>query len=629
MHKKGVLLVLLFVFLASFALAQSNQLSSPTTSSITGGSSSGTSSASVITKAYQCLQSQVESKAPNSISLQEAVFGVLALGGNSKLTSVIESKIKTNNHWEETSNPLKDTAQAMLAYNRIGRNTNDIKNWTLSKSKAATDLTWYIEIDIENHESSECAVSYGNEQQRTVTVNEDMTLSGNPGSCLSIQAGGFWLRVSNTCIDYNYTISCDKDFTTSTLYQRTGSSTIYVSPVAHSTAAQGTTIEKINSKCLTSSSTSCDYEGTLWAAIALDKLGVSISEYLPYLLALSESNKRFLPSSFLHLLTDGQDQYGELVQQQQQSKFWQAPNTPYNRYYDSALALLSLQGTNSIEETNSKAYFETITTPAGCWNNDNIRDTAFLLYAGWSRAVSQGSGSGSSGSADPCEPSGYYCTSEFNCAQLDGEILNDYLCPGTKACCSKKPETQSCSALSGIICLSGEVCSGSTQKSSDGTCCLGTCGPATQTNECTSSGGVCDNSCLDTEEQVALTCPTSGNVCCKPKTSSSSSESNFGVWITILIILIALLVAGIIFRNKIKMALFKSRNKSGSSPSGPRGMPPGTRPPFPPFRGPMPYPRAQPRVISPASAPQPIRRPISSKDKEMEETMAKLKEMSK
>lgn len=619
MHKKGVLIVLSLVFLASFALAQTN---STTSQSTTSGNTN------VISKAYQCLQSQVESKAPNSISLQEAAFGVLALGGNSKLTSVIESKIKTNNHWEETSNPLKDTAQAMLAYNRIGRNTNEIKNWTLSKSKPATDLTWYLEIDIENHESSQCTLSYSNEQQRTVTVNEDMTLSGNPGSCLSIQAGGFWLRVSNTCIDYNYTISCDKDFTTSTLYQRTGSSTVYVSPIAHSTAALGTTTEKINSKCLSSSSNSCDYEGTLWGAIALDKLGVSISEYLPYLLALSESNKKFLPSSFLHLLTDGQDQYGELVQQQQQSKFWQAPNTPYNRYYDSALALLSLQGTNSIEETNSKAYFETITTPNGCWNNDNIRDTAFLLYAGWSRAVSGSSGgSGGSGSADPCEPSGYYCTSEFNCAQLEGQILNEYLCPGTKACCSQKPETQSCSALNGIVCLSGEVCSGSTQKSSDGTCCLGTCGPASQTNECTSSGGVCDNSCLDTEEQVALTCPTSGNVCCKQKTTSSSSGSNLGIWITLLVILIALLVAGILMRNKLKMMLFKSRNKSPSSPSGPRGMPPGTRPPFAPFRGPMPYPRAQPKVISPNSPP--IRRPAAGKDKEMEDTMAKLKEMSK
>ncbi len=620
MQKKGVLIILLSIFLVSFALAQNASVPSTTSGS-----------ANIISKAYQCLQSEVEAKAQNTISLQEAVFGVLALGSNSKLVSVIEGKIKTNNHWEETSNPLKDTAQAMLAYNRIGKNTNDIKNWTLSKSKAATDLTWFIEIDIDNHESSQCTISYSNEQQRTVNVNEDMTLSGNPGSCLSIAASGFWLRVSNTCIDYNYTISCDKDFTTSTLYQRTGSSTIFVSPVAHSTAALGTTTEKINSKCLSSASTSCDYEGTLWAAIALDKLGVSTREYLPYLLALSESNKRFLPSSFLHILTDGQDQYSELVQEQQQSKFWQAPNTPYNRYYDSALAILSLQGVNSIEESNSKAYFETITTPQGCWNNNNIRDTGFLLYAGWSRAVSQGSGSsGGSGNAQTCEAGGFTCTSLLTCEGLEGEALGEYSCPGTKVCCSESPVLESCSAQAGIICSSGQVCSGSSSKSSEGTCCLGTCAQETQQDACKAVGGTgCFSSCLDSEEQVSsVTCSVSGEVCCKQKTSQSESSSNLGLWVTLLVILIALVVAGILMRNKLKMILFKSRNKGPSSSGPTRPMPPGSRPPFPPFRGPMPYPRAQPRVIQPSSTQQ-MRRPSTNKDKEMEETMAKLKEMSK
>ncbi|MBM3231998.1 hypothetical protein FJZ21_01310 [Candidatus Pacearchaeota archaeon] len=616
MHKKGVLIFLLFVSFISIAIAQNASTNNP---------SSNSGNTNFVAKAYQCLQSQVESKAQSSISLQEAVFGVLALGGNSKLISVIESKAVSGNHWQESSNPLKDTAQGLLAYNRIGRNTNEIKSWILSKSKPATELTWYIEIDIENHESSGCNLSYSNEQQRSITINEDMTISGNPGSCLSIAQEGFWLRVANTCIDYNYTISCNKDFTTSTLYQRTGSSTIYVSPVAHSTSALGTTTERINSKCLTSSSTSCDYEGTLWATIALDKLGLSVSEYIPYLLALSESNKKFLPSSLLHILTDGQDQYSELVQQQQQLKFWEAPNTPYNRYYDSALAILSLQGTNSAEETNSKKYFETITTSEGCWNNNNIRDTGFLLYAGESRAVA-GPGPGPS-PADPCEPAGYYCTSALNCAQLEGEVLNEYLCPGTKECCSKAPALQSCSALSGKLCLTGEVCSGSTQKSTEGTCCLGTCGPAPQTNECTTAGGTCDDSCLDIEEQIPSSCPIKGNVCCRVK-STSSESSGLGVWMILLIILIILVVVGILFRNKLKMMLFKSRNNKSPASGGPsRPSPPG-RPPFPPYRGPMPYPRAQPRIISPSSTP-PIRRPLSSKDKEMEDTMAKLKEMSK
>lgn len=622
MHKKSGVILFLFLFLLSFALAQnaSNNSGTPPPSGRVG-------STDVANKAYQCLQSQIDSKDQSSISLQEAIFGVLALGSNSKLVAVIDGKIVGGNHWQESPNQLKDTAQVMLAYNRAGKNTDAIKAWILSKKKAAADLTWYLEIDVDNHESSQCTVSYGSGQQ-SITINEDMTLSGNPGSCLTISQGGFWLRVSNTCIDYNFTTSCDKDFTTSTLYQRTGSSTVFVSPVAHSTAALGSTIETISSKCLSSTAESCDYEGTLWAALALDKSGAKIDEYLPYLLALSESNKKFIPSSFLHILTDGQDQYSELVQLQQQSKFWQAPNTPYNRYYDSALAILSLQGSSSVEAANSKVYFESITTQEGCWNNNNIRDTGFLLYAGWPKVVSGGGGSGG-GSAQTCESAGKTCASSlFACNDLGGTYLDQYRCPGATICCSESPTVESCSQQGGKICSAQESCLGTTSQSTEGSCCLGTCEPVQQVDACTQAGGNCYSSCNSNEEQVSETCSDAGEVCCVVS-SGEPKDSNLGIWITVLIILIVLLAAAIFWRNKLKMLLFKSRSKSsgpGPQGQGPRGMPP--RPPFPPYRGPIPYPRAQPRMIPSQSMPM-QRRPVPSKDKEMEETMAKLKEMSK
>lgn len=616
MHKKSVLILILAIISISFVLAQNSSNTS---------SNSGSSSQDVISKAYQCLQNQVNGKEQSSISLQEAVFGVLALGSNSKLVSVIDGKIVSSNHWQETSNPLKDTAQAMLAYNRLGKNTDQIKAWILSKKQTASDLTWFLEIDIGSHEASQCTLSYRNEQQRTININEDMTLSGNPGSCLTISSGGYWLRISSTCIDANFTISCEKDFTTSTLYQRTGSSTVFVSSASHSASASGSTLESVNSKCLSSSSNACDYEATLWAALALDKAGNSINEYLPYLLALSESNKKFLPGSFLHILTDGQDQYSELVQLQQQNKFWQAPNTPYNKFYDSALALLSLQSKNTIEESNSKAYFETITTPEGCWNNNNIRDTGFLLYAGWPRVVS---GGGGGGEAQACESGGYTCTSFLVCGQLGGEQLGSYRCPGTKVCCSKSPVEQSCLEQNGNLCKTTEICTGTEVSSSDGSCCLGTCEEPSQADECSQAGGICDSSCNDDEEEIDKLCSNQGDVCCKAAITETE-ESSLGVWITILTILIIIAALGIIFRNKLKMFIFKSRNKPGTQGLGSSSPPGPGRPPFPPFRGPIPYPRAQPRII-PQGQPMPQRRPAPiNKDKEMEETMAKLKEMSK
>src|SRR3989344_9387097 len=148
MSKKSVFILLIILFSISFALAQntSNNNSVP---------APPPSDTSIVNKAYQCLQSQVDSKDTNSISLQEAIFGILALGSNSKLISVIDGKIVSGNHWQE-SNPLKDTSQVMLAYNKIGKNTDEIKKWILSKKQPATDLTWYLEIDVDNHQSSQC-----------------------------------------------------------------------------------------------------------------------------------------------------------------------------------------------------------------------------------------------------------------------------------------------------------------------------------------------------------------------------------------------------------------------------------------------------------------------------------------
>ena len=617
MLKKSIL-VFLVLLLSSLAIAQNAT-----------NSTSPQSNANVIDKAYQCLKNQIE-KESTIVSLQEAIFGTLALGSNSKLNAVMDGKIKNENHWEESVNQIKDTSQALLAYNRINKNTEKIETWLLSNKRTATDLTWYLEIDIDNHESSSCKITYNNEP-KTVNIREDMTLSGNAGSCLTPSAGGFWLRISNTCIDNNFTVSCDKDFTTSTLYQRTGSSTVFVSPVAHSTSALGTTTESVNSKCFSTTTTGCDYEGTLWATIALDKSGKDISDYLPYLLALSESNQRFLPSSFLFILTDGQDQYSQLVQSQKENKYWQAPNTLYSRYYDSALALLALQGSSSAEETSSKTYFESITTAEGCWNNNNIRDTAFLLYAGWPRLISTGGGGPSP--SQSCASAGYSCISLTVCNGLGGNKISDYVCPNTGICCSKSPIEQSCAEQSGNVCSSVESCSGSSVSSSDGSCCLGTCDPIPQADQCTQAGGKCYSTCDSSEIQTTDTCSGDdvGKVCCKSTGSEPESDTNWGLWITLLIILIALVVVGIIFKDKLKMMLFKLRNKpSTKGPGQSTSPPPGPgRPPFPPFRGPVPYPRAQPRIINPSN--QPVRRPMPtpSKDNEMEETMRKLREMGK
>ena len=86
----------------NFVIAQSNQSNETSSSSQSGN---------VIDKAYQCLETQISNKAQAELSLQEAVFGTLALGSKSKLTSVIDGKAISGERWAESSNSIKDTSQ--------------------------------------------------------------------------------------------------------------------------------------------------------------------------------------------------------------------------------------------------------------------------------------------------------------------------------------------------------------------------------------------------------------------------------------------------------------------------------------------------------------------------------------
>jgi len=325
------------------------------------------------------------------------------------------------------------------------------------------------------------------------------------------------------------------------------------------------------------------------------------------------------------------DQYSQLVQSQQQSKYWQAPNTPYNRYYDSAIALLALQGSSASEAGNAQAYFETITTSDGCWNSNNIRDTGFLLYAGWPRSTAPGPGPGPGpGPSQDCEERNYACTTVFVCSDIGGSVFEEYDC-ASGVCCSESPTEETCAAQDGIVCQADESCSGTAVSSSDGSCCLATCEPLPQADACQQAGGSCYASCNANEEQISETCEDTADICCKAKSTTDEGGTNWTLWIIILIVLIAVIAIAILMRNKIKLAFYKSRGPP--SQQARPGFPPGGRPPFPPSRGPIPMMRGgpPPRFIPGQGVPQqPIRRPgVSSADAEMEETMRKLKEMSK
>jgi len=243
-----------------------------------------------------------------------------------------------------------------------------------------------------------------------------------------------------------------------------------------------------------------------------------------------------------------------------------------------------------------------------------------LLYSGWPKEYFRPTPDGG-GDAFCEEVTGQSCEIGSKCIDAGGSIFYNFECPDFGVCCSIKVQEESCYEKDGILCSSNEQCSGLEVPSPEGPCCTeGTCSPLPQQNTCTPEGGVCALYCTDEEEQdYNLVCSIPGEVCCMEK-EPENPTTNY-TWIIILAILIILVIIAIIFRKKIQMLWFSRKNKSGKPKS-----PPGYRPSPPPGYRPGPRPMLR---LAPRPAPHQSPRHLSVKDKEMEETLKKLREISK
>ena len=608
-----------------------------------------------IDKAYSCLESQIGNK--TSLSLQEALFSVLAIGWSNKANVTIESEKRTD-CWPKSGCRLKDTAQALLAYDRVGKDTSNIEAWIIGQNMSITDLNWYIEIDTSNKISS-CTLNYGS-QSTNVNIGADMKLSSSGGNCIGVSSNGYWLSVSRSlgCLDKSYVITCDQDFVTTTLYQKSAETTVFVSSETHGATAGGTTNEEVGGKCFRSNA-GCDYEGSLWAAVALKKVGYDVSAFIPYILALAEDNQRYFPSAFAYLLTERQDQYGDVAQSQKQNKYWEITSSPYNKYYDTSLGMLSLIGTNAAERENAKEYLLDVQTSQGCWNNNNIRDTAFILYSGWQRGVSP-YGAGKGTSEIFCQDVGKYCETPEACIGAGGQSSTE-TCPGfgETVCCSAKAVEETCFEKNGVVCGSSERCSLAPVSSADGSCCLGTCEPISvspiTSTQCEENFGTCKVFCDSGESASDESCGAdSGLICCQYTGEQAGGLGWWWLLIILLIILIILAALGIVYKDKVRVWWMKHKKKAEVKPVARGGMP--GRPPFgrplggTPFgtrplagRGMVPSKPGQQRPLPlgvrpgtkpvtrpgmPPARPAPSK-PKSQKEKEFEETLKKLKDMGK
>lgn len=573
----------------------------------------GNGSIDNVQKAYNCLENRIGNR--TDLSLDEAIFSTLALGYKSSVFESIDKNKKSDEMcWPKNGCKLKETAQVALAYNRVQKDADGIVSWISSKNATSSELIWYLEIDNTNHIPSSCKIKYDG-QEKSIEIRADMKLQGSPGSCFDIASEGYWLKINNNCLNKEFSISCDQDFITTLIYQKSGGGTIYVSSKTNSAPSLGNTKEKVSAKCFKTSGI-CDYEGSLWAALALQKLGEDVSDYVPYLLALADDNEKYFPSAFLYSLTSGDDQYGKIIQSQKQNKYWQQAGTPYNRFYDTSIAMLALKTNAPAEFSAGQGYLLSIQTSEGCWNNNNIRDSAFVLYSGWEKDVLPyfGSSGSSGGGIAGCDlPRS--CELASACQDAGGEVLYSYDCPSIlEVCCSKVVPKLTCNEIRGLVCPSNQQCSGEVVSSADGACCKAACQNVAQDSCEKFKVGTCRSLCYSDEEEKSESCDASGGVCCAKKAEESST--NWWLWSSVLIVLIILVVLGIIFRTKLQVWWFKRKN-SGSSTGGtsnngmpPRGMPPRTGL----MAGRAMQGRFMPRT--------------SGRDRIMDDTIRKLKEMS-
>ena len=587
----GVLIIVLILNL-SFVIAQEN--------------------ATVDEKAYTCLEGKVKDKC-SSLSSEARIFSLLAIG-ECKDDVISDSTYKSD---------TKLTDQAILALDQANINTDEAEEWLLSQNTTPSNMVWLLQIENLEEGETTCTITYDGSSFPNIVVRADKTINDHAGGCLTLyppSEESYWLKIDQTCYDYEFEILCNKRFSTNLLYKKTGSDVIYVSADTHTESAGVPTTEKVNSFCF-AQGTSCDYEASLWSALILYLKGYDVSSYMPYLVTMADEfeNREYLPESFLYSLTKQNKYRVDLLLKQLLEGSWQVSD---DKYYDTALALFPFQNDELTEKTNTMNWLKEKQGTDGCWDGGNIVNNAFILYSIWPRGLSVADGE----DGLDCEDEGYYCIHPISCDEAGGEDLgDDYTgCFGANICCSKKEALKTCSEQGGEVCGSGEECSISTIETLDELeCCLGSCQTPSEKSECELDGeGECRTSCYGNEEEAdEYDCP-SGKVCCVEKTVSDQEGKSYW-WIWVLLGLIMLVVMGIIFKDKLRPFWFKIKSKLGKSKPGPK-------PGFPPARPGMPPRRATPRKILPPSQRRPVRKPAARKPRrEMEDVLKKLKEMGK
>ena len=565
-----------------------------------------------VDKAYTCLQAKVNESC-SALSSEEKIFSLLSVG---ECQNEVIADSLDGNCWPKSGCSVKTTAQAILALDNAGVDTSKSASWLMSQNTTPSGIDWFLEIESTN--PATCTITYDSSVY-TININADKKINSAAGICLSLSQEpyeNYWLKVSPSCFNKKFDISCDESFLTTFLYKKTSSPVIYVSSDINSAPAKGTTTEDVEFSCFKQAST-CNYEGSLWVTYVLNLLEKDISNYIPYLVTMTEDNSIYFPESFLYSITGDTNFRANILSQQINNKWW---GESVDKFYNTSVALLPFQNEEFVEKTNTKNWLLENQDSQGCWQG-NIRNTAFILYSIWPElSPFSGSANVDEGLTD-CSDVGGYCVYQSSCDEINGSELNAYtpFCDDiTKICCDSAPLTsKTCSEVSGVICSSGETCSDSAFETSDTYyCCTGVCESTSSLSECKSKGGNCKSSCAGNETETNDNCDYIGEICCVTPVGVTGSTNYWWIWL--LLTLIILVILGIIFRDKLRVFWIRIKSKfTKKPPVSPSG--------FALANAPMNRP-IQRRILPPSR--QPMRKlPPPRRSSELDDILKKLKDI--
>ncbi len=561
-----------------------------------------------IDDAYACLNDKITERTCDSLSVTEKIFSSLAV---KECSSELREISKDGECWPEEDCNIKKTAQAVLALE-----TAAARDWLLGQKGNPSEVIWYLQI--ETSLESTCTIAYdGNDY--SIDIDEDKKIDSSAGSCLSLSSSNYWLEIGSDCYEEEFEISCDENFITNLLFKSDTSSTIHVSEKTSSVTGGGTTAEEVNSFCFMEED-ACDYEGSLWAALALNSMEEEISSYIPYLITMADTNQKYSPEIFLYALTGYEDFHYDILSKQASNGYWSISG---DKYYDTALALYPFMYSEPFtEKEEAMMWLLEEQEEDGCWNSESILDTAFILHSIWPKEdVLVG---------ETCSDEGYFCMSSASCDDSGGNIL-DYSCSTYYVCCDTEEIQETCSDAGGKICTIGEECTGNTLDALDTVrCCFEECEELEPENQCESvEGGVCEPAeCGEGyERDYDYDCDYYGDVCCM-----EADKPGINPLFWILIILVVLVALGIIFREKLKSFWFRMKSNFRKSPPPKRSLRSG----LPSISSNQMRRRVMPRRVMPLEhrpAPRPTPKHAPKKHarghSELDEVLKKLKEMGK